>query len=310
MNNNSKENRAYRWLQLSVLLGAGILPANAVRTLTQKKHKDNLALLRVASLLEHGKSISGALKQTKLLSNHDLAILKNAEQAGCIPEGLDFIAHDQMVRWQHRRSLETAFLLPKAILFIGAFAALFVHIVQNHGSLMSTLINITMVVATVLLVTRLFVVLWSLNARIWLSFLWSFSYFKKHSKWFQNHFEFNFFQNLRWQLQSGVAADEAMQRCADLIKHPSYRRQIQTAIDAVIEGQPLFASLLQARLVLSNRIRQTLLTANEVGTFDKSLKIELDWLQRKIKARAEEQIKWLPKIYYFIVLFVVFTHLF
>ena len=307
-NKDNKDNVAYRWLQLSVMLGAGITPATAVKTLTKKHHKSNTALLRAASLLERGLSMTEALKQTKQLSKHDLAILNNAEKAGRTAQGLDYIARDQMTRWRHRHSLETAFLLPKAILFIGAIAALFIQTLQGHGSLIPTIVWIATVTTAVLLATKLFVVLWSLNARIWLSFLWPFRHFTQQNSWFQNHFEHNFFRNLRWQLQSGVSADKAIQRCTDLIKHSHYRQQINTAIHAVKEGQPLPTSLLQAKLILSNRMRQTLLTANEVGVFDKSLEIELNWLQHKINTRAEEQIKWLPKIYYFVILAVVFTY--
>ena len=306
----SKDNVAYRWLQLSAMLGSGIAPETAVRTLTKNPHRNNNALLRAANYLQNGQSMSAAFKQTKLLSKHDLAIFSNAERAGRIPQGLESIARDQMTRWQQQRTLETGLLLPKAILFIGAIAALFIQTLQNQGSLNEAFISIAIITVVVLLITRLFVVLWSLNALVWLSLLWPFDYLKSHNNWFKNHFEYNFFRNLRWQLQAGVAADEALYRCTDLIKQPNYRKQVNTAISAVKEGQSLATSLYQSRLVLSNRMKQTLLIADEVGIFDKSLKLELDWLQRKINMRTKEQIKWLPKAYYFIVLAVIFKYFF
>ena len=49
--------RAKRWLQLSVMLAAGIEATVAVQTLNKTKHEDNKALARVTALLQRGQPL-------------------------------------------------------------------------------------------------------------------------------------------------------------------------------------------------------------------------------------------------------------
>ncbi len=310
MAKEASESRANRWLQLSTMLGAGIAPATAVKSLTKIPHRDNQAFARVADLLARGQSMSAALQRSKFLSKHDLASINNAEKVGQLADGFDYIAHDHLTRFRNRRSLETSFLLPQVILLIAAIAALSIRIFQYGQSLISAIVEVSVVVIVCLLATRLFMVLWSLNSRVWLSWLWPITIIKRNSVWFQNHFEYHFYRHLNWQLGASVSAAEALQNCDKLISNTVYQQQLRNAADSAASGQSISASLINADLVLSVRMGQAIMVGHETGVFDSSLKSELSWLKSKIEARTQEQIKWLPKVYYFMVVVVVFTYLF
>ena len=310
MAKEESESRANRWQQLSVLLDAGIAPAKAVKSLTKIPHRDNQAFIRVADLLARGQSMSNALKRSKFLSKYELASIKTAEEVGQLAQGFDYIAHDHLTRSRNRRSLETSFLLPQVILLIAAIAALSIRIFQHQQSLISATIDVSVVVIVCLLATRLFMFLWSLNTRVWLSWFWSAPFIKEHSGWFQNHFEYHFYRHLSWHLGAGVSAEQAIKHCDKLISNPRYQQRLKGAVAGAASGQSILASLINADLILSDRMRQSLMVGNQTGVFDKSLQSELSWLKSRIEARTLEQVKWLPKFYHFVIIVVVFTYLF
>ena len=304
------ESRALHWQQLSVMLSAGIAPAVAVKTLTETPNSDNRALTRVADLLARGQSMSAALTRSKLLSKHDLATIGYAEEAGLLADGFDHIASDHIARSNNKSSLETGLLFPQVILLIAAIAALSIRIFQFQQPLIAATVSVSMVVILFLLATRVFVFLWSLNPRVWLGLLWPLSFLKKNSAWFQNHFEYHFYRHLSWQLGAGVPAEVAVRRSDNLILNNLYQRQLNGTGDSISNGYSIPASLINGGLVLSNRMQQSLVVGSETGAFDASLNTELSRLKGVIEARVKEQIKWLPKIYYFVVVVVIFTYLF
>ena len=54
-------------------------------------------------------------------------------------------------------------------------------------------------------------------------------------------------------------------------------------------------------------MKQTLLIADETGTYEKSIDGELGLLKVRIDLRIEQQIKWLPKVLYVLALWFIFT---
>ena len=305
----SHEARAQRWLQLSVMLAAGITPPKAISTLNQTPHRDHTALSRMVGLLERGQSLTSAFKRVKLLSDFDEALLGVAEKAGRADQALKHISNRMLEQSQQRRMLETSLLLPQLVLLIGGFAAIFIRVFQYQQSFLSAAVDVLFILMAVFLATRLFVYCWSLDTRVYLSMLWPLDSIKRLSTGFQNRFDYAFYRNLSWQIQSGIASDESVGRCALLLNNKVYQKQVKAAVKTLQAGHSLAESMQNARLVLSDQMRQVLLIADQTGTSDASINKQLDLLKQSIDASVEQQIIWLPKAYYVLVLWVIVTQL-
>lgn len=291
------------------MLAAGIEATVAVQTLNKTRHEDNKALARVTALLQRGQPISLSLKRTGLLTDFDFLMLDNAEKAGRVAQGLEHISSEQITSFEQRRTLATALLLPQAILIIGAVVAIFLRVFDYQQSMLSAIFEVSILVAGVLVLTRVFLNLWAADARYFLSLFWPSGIFRRKFAWFARHFEYNFYRDLSWQLESGIAADIAVDRCASMLRCRHYQAQVSKAAKSLQEGRPIVDSLMSEDLVLSSRMRQTLLIAQQAGTVDTSIKGELTLLRQQIELARQEQIRWLPKIYYVFILYFIFTQL-
>lgn len=301
--------RPHRWMQLSVMLDAGMQAATAVKTINKTKHRDNKALARMVKLLERGQSFSSAFKRVGLLSEHELAMVTSAEQAGRVAQGLEHISRDRQKSIEQANALAAALILPKAILIIGGVVACFIRVLQFQQDPGAAVFEVLVLLIFAFAVTQFFLYLWCKDVRAYLSVMWSSQLIRQRSRRFQSHFEYNFYRSLNWQLQSGVAADEAVNRCSTMLSNLDFKKHVDAAVYQLQKGQSIIDSLSSQNLVLSTRMKQTLAVANETGTFEKSISGELTLLKGQIDFRIEQQIKWLPKVFYVLALWFVFSYL-
>ena len=301
--------RAHRWMQLSVMLEAGIQASAAVKTINKTKHRDNRALAQSVQLLERGQSLGSAFKHLNLLSEYELAMLVGAEKAGRVAQGLEHISRDQRQNVEYRNTLAAGFVLPKAMLLIAAIVALFIRIFEYKQDVVLAALQVSLLTIAAFMAIQAFLHLWSRDARGYLSRMWSIESIRHRSRWFQSHFEYHFYHSLNWQLQSGVAVDIALDRCSKMLANRRFKDQVEAAVNDLQTGRSISESLINQGLVLSARMKQTLMVANETGTFEKSIAGELALLKASMELGVENQIKWLPKILYVLVLWFVFTFL-
>ena len=294
-------------MQLSVMLDAGIQASTAVKTINKIEHRDNRALARMAQLLERGQSLSSSFKRTRLLSEFELAMVTSAEQAGRVAQGLAHIAQDRQQTIEQVNTLAAAFVFPKAMLFIGAVAAIFIRVFQSKQDAVIATIQVSFLLIFAFAVIQLFLYMWSRDVRVYLSAMWPFNPIKQRSVWFQSHFDYQFYRSLNWQLQSGVAADEAVNRCTTMLSNLDYKKHLERTVKDLQTGKSIAETLIQQNVALSARMKQTLLIADETGTYEKSIDGELKLLKVRIDLRIEQQIKWLPKVLYVLALWFIST---
>ena len=291
------------------MIDAGIQASTAVKTINKVKHRDNQALARMASMLERGASLSSAFERTGLLSKFELAMVVSAEKAGRVAQGLAHISQERKQSIEQANTLASAFFLPKAILLIGAVAAIFIRIFQSKQDAFTAIIEVSLLFIVALFLIRLFLYLWSRDVGIYLSLAWPLEFIRRRSGWFQSQFEYKFYRSLNWQLQSGVAADQAVNRCSTMLTNLGYKKSLAHAVNDLKSGQSIPDSLANQNLALSSRMKQILVVANQTGTFERSIDAELKLLKARIDLRIEQQIKWLPKVLYVLVLWFVLTYL-
>jgi len=203
--------------------------------------------------------------------------------------------------------MEAALLMPKAVLLIAAFVALFIKVVQDQQALFASLIEVSLLVLLVLVLTRLCLNLWSMDTRRWLGILWPSSLIRGNSKLFINRFELLFFKALQWQSNAGVAMDSALANLRYLLNNSLYQTNVDQAQAGLIAGQPLAKALIENHLVLSQRMRSVLEVAHATGTVDQSLDHELAILESRLDEQVKNQLRWWPKLYYVLVLVIMFA---
>jgi len=289
------------------MLSAGLAVQKALETLNRSLHQDNIKLGLVIRRVAKGVKLSSALSQAKLVSAYEFALLKTAEAAGKIEHGLEHISQRQLKNINHRRSMEAALLMPKAVLLIAAFVALFIKVVQDQQALFASLIEVSLLVLLVLVLTRLCLNLWSMDTRRWLGILWPSSLIRGNSKLFINRFELLFFKALQWQSNAGVAMDSALANLRYLLNNSLYQTNVDQAQAGLIAGQPLAKALIENHLVLSQRMRSVLEVAHATGTVDQSLDHELAILESRLDEQVKNQLRWWPKLYYVLVLVIMFA---
>ena len=289
------------------MIDAGIQASTAVKTINKVKHRDNQALARMASMLERGASLSSAFERTGLLSKFELAMVGSAEKVVRVAQGLAHISQERKQSIEQANTLASAFFLPKAILLIGAVAAIFIRIFQSKQDALTAIIEVSLLFIVALFLIRLFLYLWSRDVGIYLSLAWPLEFIRRRSGWFQSHFDYQFFRSLNWQLQSGVAADEAVYRCSTMLSNLDYKKHLERTVKDLQAGKSIAETFIQRNLALSARMKQTLLIADETGTYEKSIDGELRLLKVRIDLRIEQQIKWLPKVLYVLALWFIFT---
>ena len=110
-------------MQLSSMLEAGLSVEHALKTLAKNtsKHqkRDQQNLQKIIYRISKGSTFSSALITHNVLDKFDSALLKNAEIAGRLPQGLEHISKLKLGRQKMVKSMSGLALLPKAMLLIG-----------------------------------------------------------------------------------------------------------------------------------------------------------------------------------------------
>ena len=301
-------------MQLSSMLEAGLSVEHALKTLAKNtsKHqkRDQQNLQKIIYKISKGSTFSSALITHNVLDKFDASLLKNAEIAGRLPQGLEHISKLKLDRQKMVKSMSGLALLPKAMLLIGALAGFFVRIAQQGQAPLQAIIDVSIVFLLTVVAIKILIFLLTINARIPLSLTWNLSFLKKHSKAFQQHFEQRFYHSLIWQLVSGIDSANAIKNNVLLLSNKIYQKTVKQAAQQASTGMSLPNTLIENNLVLSKRMQQTLSLAETAGTTEKAIRHELELIQKEIKLRNESLISWWPKALYVGVLLVVMRFMF
>ena len=307
------------WQQLSVMIGAGLPIDQSLRTLQGKRSKEfkphdnstainktnDSQLQRIIALVERGVSLADAFKRASAISQFDYHLLKSAEAAGRLEQGLQHIA----VRWtnqlQRVKSLKSALLLPVVVLIIGALAGVFVRVLKSGQTVFDASISIAIIVLCVVLFFSLMLRVLALDARIYLSVLWPIEFVRRRSLRYQRVFEQLFYRSLLWQIESGIAVEKATSKCSNLLSAQSFKISARSAATNMGSGLSLPQSLIDNGLVLSKRMQQVLLIANQSGSYEQAVGTELVLQRQKLDQQLNDDFKWFARASYVLVLLVI-----
>ena len=306
-------------MQLSSMIDAGLSVEHALKTIYKhpknkhkkyQKNRNQQTLKRIIQRVSKGSTLTAALKENSVVDKFDAALLENAEISGRLPQGLSHISKLKLIRQKMIKTLSGMALLPKAILFIGALAGIFVRIFQQGQTAIQAITDVSIVIVFTLIGIKLAVSLLTVNARIPISLGWDIPLIKKYSKAFQQHFEQRFYHSFTWQLASGIDSANAIQNNALLLNNINYKKTVSQAAQLANKGIALPILLEQNNLALSARMQQTLSLSNTAGTAEKAISHELTLIQKEIKQRTYNIIAWWPRALYVVVMLIILKYIF
>ena len=298
-----------QWHQLAVLLDAGLPVDKALMNFADRQAKTLPGLESVVAAVRRGVALASALRQARIVSTFDFALLDLAEQAGRLPAGLRAISARHQLRQQRVKSLRIRLWMPQLVVCIAALASIFLAVMVDSESLAGAFFTAIATVVAVMLMTRLLLTILQLDPRYYLSVFWWSPTIKHRVFLYHSVFEQLFYRGLLWQLESGVDAANALVRCEDLLSSGSFRRSVQSAAAAAQTGESLVDALEFNKLILSSSLRQVLAIAETSGRWQQAIEHELGLQKRRLNQRIDSIFNWLPRAYYVFVLIVVLRYL-
>ena len=292
-----------RWHQLAVMLDAGLSIEKAMNALD--KNANDPEIKRIIRYIKSGTSFSSALIKIKTINDFDKELLNCAEQAGCLSQGLAHIAELKINQQQNIKTLRASLLLPKAVLMIGMFAAIFIRVASYGEGVFEAVTGVGLITVVTLMIINLFVKLLSIDIKLVISIAWPYAVLRTKYTQLKLEFEQLFYRSLVWQLSSGVDIATSLERNRLLLKSAKYRSSVIEAQQQCVTGVNLPLALMENGLVLTKRMKQVLNTADNTGNFEQAVGHELDIISEKLRQQATARLKWWPRVVYVFVMVVI-----
>ena len=308
--------------QLGVMLEAGVAIDKALGSLAGSNARPSMRpsvkpsvvqqkLSRVQQQVSRGVPLSKSLLLHRCVSSADSHLLTTSERAGRVGEALVILADRRSSQAQMVSSLKASLFFPIGLLIIGSMAGILIKLVSGQtvvNTLLSVMIPALLLVACLGLALRML----SVDSRVYLSIGWNIpllSDFLKRSVFvYRASYVQSFYVPLCWQIQSGVAFDEALSNNREILANPSFQRAVSSASRSLSLGKGLAKSLVEQKLVLSARLEQVMLMSQDTGSFDASIIHELNQQRRALKLWLHNLTKWFPRLAYLLVLVVLTKH--
>lgn len=295
------------WQQLAVMISSG-MPADRALKVLAKGTEDvgvETRLQRCIGLVSRGAGLAESFRRCKIVGEFDFELLKSAETAGSPEAGLQHISERRLNQLQQISSLKVSLILPICVLLIGAFAGIFVRVTVGNEPWLIAMVSVAFALTVVLTLTHLGLRALRSDSRQWLSLLWPLEFVKSASVRFQMTVDQLFFRSFIWQIKSGINAQEACTLCKNLLSSDSFHAAVAAASQDMKTGKSIPSSLIDNGLALSQSMRQVLLIADHSGQYDKAVSHHLALQYEELDRQTNETYKWLPKIYYVIVIAVI-----
>ncbi len=288
--------------QLSTMLEAGLPIASALNSLIDRSGERELGLQKAYRLVEKGVGLANAFGCAKLVGEFDYAMLQCAEKSGGLNQGLKHLAERKISQLQRVESFKASLAFPKALILLGAGAGVFIRTASAQQSSLEAFASIALLVAVFYLLSFIAVLIVKADTRIWMSWIWPYPSIHKHMKWYRLSLEYLLYYNLSWQISVGIVASDASRACSRLLASRNFQLRVNTAAACMDKGEAMTKSLEDQGLVLTKRMQQVLLIAEQSGTHEAAIRHELSLQRAELKLKADNFFKWASRFAYLIAL--------
>lgn len=286
---------------LATLYEAGISILDAARRVAASYPKIN-AWSSVIAMLERGHKLSSALGKNGLISRYEQEVISVAEYAGRVSEGLRSISNSYDKRRVRIGRLKSKLYYPFAILLVGIVVSSILAFSKNPE--ISKLLVISQAffwLVAAILVTKFILNLMQKDACSWLSFA------KQHSssEWYKMQFQQIVFGALLWHISSGIDFKKGFNRITKLIDAKDVQIKLKMASNFCDQGFAITSAIQQAKLPITREFNQILLTGEQSGRWEYSVKRFLEQNEVLLDQKIDNAFEWAPRIYYGLIVLMV-----
>jgi len=296
-----KDKHANIFYDLATLCDAGISILDAAKRVAAS-HSNIKAWSSVIAMLERGNKLSLALGKHGLISRYEQEVISVAEYAGRTSEGLRNISNSYDKRRLRISRLKSKLYYPFAILVVGILVSSILQIARNPElSKITVLSQAIFVLFTAILATKAMLNLMQKDACSWLSFA------KQHSssEWYKMQFQQVVFGALLWHISSGIDFKTGFTRIAKLIDAKIVQKKLKLASNYCANGLSVTNAVQQAKLPITREFNQILLTGEQSGRWEGSVRKFLEQNEFLLDQRIDNAFEWAPRIYYGVIVLMV-----
>jgi|GEM_PF-2949779 type II secretory pathway component PulF len=289
-------------LDIAHLLEAGIAPADAVARLEAGDSRTRSLLTGLQADLKRGRSLAESLHRAGLANTLETEIVRAAEAAGKTDEALRLVSRRLEQRRSRAAALRTRLWLPNTLLFIGLTINV-VRAVTAGASLSNAATDALGIALLIVIVTQSMLVAVRADIARALGIGWRLG-LRARSTLFRHYFEQTFYTLFVWQADAGMDYAAGARNLRKLINATGYRKALDNYQRLVRAGKPATQALRDAGLLVDGELAETINVGEQSGRLVSALQHYLLGQGMRLEQSTDSIFKWLPRIYYFVVLLV------
>lgn len=296
-----KDNNENLFDDLATLTEAGISILDAARRVADS-HPNQKAWSNVINQLERGNRLSTSLGKNGLVSRFEQEVISVAEFAGRISEGLRNIANSYEKRRLRISRLKSKLYYPFAVLLVGIIVSTILQVSKNP-ELSKTLILSKSIFWLFIAVTftNLILNFMKKDACVWLELAKNYT----SNEWYRLQFQQVVFGALLWHISSGIDFKTGFVRISKLIDCKPIRKKLLLASNYCGQGMSVNNAIRQAKLPVSYEFLQILMTGEQSGRWEESIKSYLVQNELKLDLKIDSAFEWAPRAYYGLIVLIV-----
>lgn len=308
----SQEELSSLFLEISLLLHAGVMAGDALSLLAEEAESDEQALLKqMAEAVDGGASLSAAMRESGSFPGYAYGLTAVGERSGRTEEALSALSRYYEQRVRMERQIRSALLYPAMlfVLMMVVIGVLLVKVLPIFDDVYASLGGQLSGVAGGLLVLgrwidKIMPFLWVIFALAILAFV-AFAAFpdfrqKVLSQWYKNRGEkglskkmaaARMSQALAMGMRSGMLLEEALELAGELVKEeaPAAARRCKDCLKLLEQGERPGAAMRQSELLPPTCCR-LLETAQRGGSGDMAMERIAQQLSEESDAALEGRI--------------------
>ena len=288
---NKMQNNLFR--ELATLLKAGLSTLQASQHLFQ--HSENKPLWKkIEQQVQNGRTLSQCLKQYHLVNAYQYQIIQVAEQAGNLPQALDFLAKSFEARQVRLARLKSKLTYPTLVMAVSFLAPAAVASFTPSVSSISIILSLGLKFTLLFLLLKTIFNFMKKDNCYWLS---SFDRFR-NKYLYQLQFQVSVFTLIQWQSQAGLDFQSSFLNISQLINSKSIKQQLTKCASLCGQGKSVCSAIEISDLPISIEFKQTLNTAEATGTWSTTLQHQLEIYNRILEDKIQSQFNILVGVFY------------
>jgi len=300
----SSKTLADLYIGLSRLLQAG-MPLDKVLTTLLDRRKQNLseAIMQTTSLVQQGKTLADAGRQSGLWHQSDYRLIQAGENSGNLVAVTRGLADQYSVMAKRAGRFRSRMMLPVVVLTIGLVLAplpgLFGGSIDALGYLLRSVLPLLMLLLAARYLAHNVQTSRATGSVSMLDRM--LGLLPAGRKLLADQARTNFLGYLGMYLRAGIDAEQAVKWSIEGMKYPAHRANFRVAASRLATGSNVSDSLLAAGVLGDGSDYPVISSGEAAGQLDESILLRAGWHQDDLDQRYERIAEWSPGRVYTLV---------